>query len=99
MGETFLLDEYLAQHLLKTPDPVAKWVPSFPIPAVGSRVNVLAWRESMDDKGIPGTVLGYQNFSDFLMVWVRPDWRPKWHIEQNPGRWAGVFAGIELEPA
>ncbi len=106
------LDYYLAQHMrAEAPswtrsrfegeplqEGLAIWPPQFDPPPAGSRVLIQAWRESADDPGIPGTIIGYEVFHRYLMVWVKPDWRPKWHIEQNPGRWAGLFAGIELEP-
>lgn len=79
---------------------LARWVPRDfgPFP-VGTRVNILAWRESEKDRGVSGTVIGYEVCCGYLMIWVKPDWRPEWHVKDNPGRWAGLFAGIELEPA
>lgn len=77
---------------------LARWVPRyFDPPKVGSKVNILARSYNGDE--IHGTVLGYEVSHGYLMVWVKPDRRPDWHVRDNPGRWAGLFAGIELEPA
>lgn len=74
----------------------AKWIPSYPIPPIGQRVLIHAWTEG--DNIPKGTVTGYQATHGFLMIWVRPDFRPRWHRKDNPHRHLCLFAGIELEP-
>lgn len=70
------------------------WVPrSYDPPAVGSRVKINIWG------GVLGTVVGYQICAGYLMVWVKPDQRPEWHLKQEPGRDVCLFAGIEMELA
>jgi hypothetical protein len=80
------------------PPDTSFWNADFEPPVPGTRVNILAWREDGNDPGILGTVEGYQVFSNWLMVWVRPDWRPQWHRESMPDRYVCLFAGIELKP-
>lgn len=69
------------------------WVPEQDPPKVGTRVRILAW----GDRTYCGDVEGYQVTHDYLMIWVRPDTRPPWHVVQMPERFVCLFAGIELE--
>lgn len=74
----------------KPEDPVW-WAALKDPPEVGTRVVITAWG------AILGTVVGYETGAGWLMIKVRPDTRPFWHIKDNPGRDVCVFAGIELE--
>lgn len=75
------------------PDGISWWVPrNYDPPELRSRVKILAW------DGIPGTVWGYESHAGYLMVLVKPDWRPGWHLKEHPDREICLFAGIEMEP-
>lgn len=71
----------------------AMWVPENDPPAIHTRVRILAWGAPY----ICGDVVGYEVSHDYLMIWVKPDVRPAWHIRDNPNRDVCLFAGIELE--
>ena len=78
---------------LTPPEGSSWWVPrNYDPPGVGSRVRILAWG------GTLGTVWGYEIHAGYLMVLVKPDQRPAWHLKQEPGRDICLFAGIEMEP-
>jgi hypothetical protein len=75
---------------------MATWVPENDPPRVGERVRILAWGEPTHHPYC-GDVEGYQVCHGYLMIWVRPDVRPPWHVAQMPERFVCLFAGIELE--
>jgi hypothetical protein len=62
-------------------------------PAIGSKVRVLMWK----DLNHVGTVIAYEVFADWLMIWVKMDSRPAWLVKNEPERDECCFAGIELE--
>jgi len=69
------------------------WIPVSLPPPLHTRVRILAWGEPY----ICGDVEGYEVTHGYLMIWVRPDIRPEWHLRDNPNRDVCLFAGIELE--
>lgn len=61
-------------------------------PPIGARVNV-----RMNGFGL-STVTGYFVEHKFLGLQVKPDVRPKWHQEQQPGRRVICVFGTEIQP-
>ena len=81
---------------LKYPHPgqLARWSGRDTVatpPAIGARVDV-----PINGFG-PGEVLAYFIEHGFLGVKVRPDKRPAWHVEQNPGRDFCLVYGNEIK--
>ena len=76
------------------PPDLSAWNADYEPPAIGTRMKILAWGEPH----ILGTVVGFAPTHGWLMIWVRPDQRPEWHIRDNPDREVCMFAGIEMEP-
>ena len=68
-----------------------KWSGIGDPPKIGNRVRV-----KINDFG-EGTVISYFIEHGYLGIEVKPDHRPKWHIEQNPNRDTCLVFGAEIE--
>jgi hypothetical protein len=75
-------------------DTRAKWNAKYDPPKVGQRIEIKlnGWNKSR------ATVVGYIKTGGWLMIAVKPDIRPQWHIKEMPNRDVCMFAGVELEP-
>jgi hypothetical protein len=75
------------------PNGHALWNASYDPPGIGTKVhiNLNGWNMSS------GIVVGYYPTGGWLMICVKPDTRPAWHVQEMPNRTVCLFAGIELE--
>jgi hypothetical protein len=78
-------------------DEPAWWSLSYPPPPIGTPVKITAWETLDEGTYRTGTVVGYTISHGWLMINVRPDSRPLWHLVQNPERSICLFAGRELD--
>jgi hypothetical protein len=83
---------YQAPKTTEGPETLPSWAFKEPPPKIGTKVTILAW-----DSHPTGTVVGYTVSHGWLMINVKPEYRPLWHIIENPDRDICLFAGIELE--
>lgn len=76
---------------LQVPEPgELLWSGAWPIPAIGSRVQI-----TFNGLG-SGTVRSYFTEAGWLGVHVVLDSQPDWHKRQNPGRDYALVFGIEV---
>jgi hypothetical protein len=75
-------------------DKRARWNASYDPPKVGQRIEIKlnGWGRSR------GNAVGYVHTGGWLMICVKPDTRPPWHLKEMPNRTVCLFAGIELAP-